>query len=142
LEGNVVTRQLLRCRRVGAFVLVGLASSALAGCEAPESSVEASAPVTEVPAVAQAPKPPIERAVALTREQRVEALKRVIEPRLDRSREGLEERTLANGKKGVHLHGRFGHATVLRVNPDGSRERGCFDETQAAVDFATGEQTP
>ncbi len=138
----MVTRQLLRCRRVGAFVLVGLSSLPLAACEAAEVNVKESAAVTRAATPAQAPKPPIERAVALTREQRVQALKRVIEPRLNRSREGLEERALANGKKGVHLHGRFGHAAVLRVNPDGSRERGCFDDAQSAVDFAIGEEKP
>jgi len=139
----VVTRQLLACRRMSARVLMTLGCSACLlaiACEGQSPSTTQSAPVSEAPAPAEAlSKPPVGRVVAMTREQRVEALKRVIEPRLNRSREGLAVETLANGKKSVHLDGRFGHATVLRVNPDGSRERGCFDDAKAAVEFAAPE---
>jgi hypothetical protein len=136
----VVTMQLAWCRRVGAGVLVCSASWTALACEGTEPSARESAAVTAAPAPAQAPKPPVGGVVELTREQRVAALKKVLEPRLSRSREGLESETLGNGKQGVHLHGRFGHATVLRVNPDGSRERGCFDDVARAVDFATAEE--
>jgi hypothetical protein len=48
--------------------------------------------------------------------------------------------TLPNGKQGVHLQGRFGHATMLRIKPDGTRERGCFDNVERAVEFATRDE--
>jgi hypothetical protein len=128
---------------MGARVLMTLGCSAgflVIACEGQSPSATESAPVSEVPAPAEAlAKPPVGRAVAMTREQRVEALKRVLEPRLDRSREGLEVETFASGKRGVHLHGRFGHATVLRVKPDGTRERGCFDDAKSAAEFAAPE---
>ncbi len=59
------------------------------------------------------------------------------EPSLNRSQKDLEVKTLANGRKSISLDGRFGHATVLRVNPDGTRERGCFDKAEPAIKFMT-----
>jgi len=75
--------------------------------------------------------------VEITREQRVAALRKALARPLSRSIEGLNVETLSNGKSAVHLEGRFGHATMLRINPDGTREHGCFDNADHAVEFAT-----
>lgn len=74
----------------------------------------------------------------ITREQRVAALRKSLARPLSRSVDGLNIETLPNGKRAVHLEGGFGHATVLRINPDGTRERGCFDNAEHAVEFAAG----
>jgi hypothetical protein len=123
---------------MGARVLMTLGCWLALGCESQSPSATESAPVNATPALAEPPsKPPVGRAVELTREQRVEALKRVLEPSLNRSQKDLEVKTLANGRKSISLDGRFGHATVLRVNPDGTRERGCFDKAEPAIKFMT-----
>lgn len=78
--------------------------------------------------------------VQITREQRVAALRSSLARPLSRSPEGLNVETLPNGKRAVHLDGRFSHATILRIRPDGTRERGCFDNAEHAVEFATGDE--
>jgi hypothetical protein len=76
----------------------------------------------------------------MTRDQRVAALRKSLARPLSRSLEGLKVETLPNGKRAVHLEGRFGHATILRLKPDGTRERGCFDDAEHAVEFATRDE--
>lgn len=126
---------------MGALVLTILGAST--GCDASQpgtnegQSESDGAPVSATPEPAAPSKAQVPDNVAQVREQRVAALKRALEPRLTRSEQGLSVKTLPNGRKVVPLEGRFGHATVLRVNPDGSRERGCFDEAEAAVEFMT-----
>lgn len=126
------------CGRVDARWLLGVVAVVLGACQGssePESeAVEASA--SHAPAAA----PPATKAdvVQLTREQRIAALRKSLARPLSRSVEGLSTQTLSNGKHAVHLEGRFGHATIVRINPDGTRERGCFDNAEHAIEFATG----
>ena len=57
---------------------------------------------------------------------------------LTRSIEGLRVFELENGGKGVHLDGRFQHALVVRVKPDGSLETVCTNHLHAAEKFLQG----
>jgi len=57
---------------------------------------------------------------------------------LNRSAEGLRVFELENGGKGVHLDGRFQHALVVRVKPDGSLETVCTNHSRAAEKFLQG----
>ena len=57
---------------------------------------------------------------------------------LSRSTEGLRVFELANGGKGVYLDGRFQHALMVRVKPDGSLETVCTSHSHAAEDFLHG----
>ena len=57
---------------------------------------------------------------------------------LTRSGEGLRVFELANGGKGVYLDGRFQHALMVRVKPDGSLETVCTSHAHAAEDFLHG----
>jgi len=57
---------------------------------------------------------------------------------LTRSAEGLRVFELANGGKGVHLDGRFQHALMVRVKPDGSLETVCTSHSHAAEKFLHG----
>jgi hypothetical protein len=125
------------CRRVGARWLLGVVAVSLGACQGPSESGSGAAeaetsraPGTQLPAA----KP---GAVEITREQRIAALRKALARPLSRSVEGLNVETLPNGKRAVHLEGRFGHATILRINPDGTREHGCFDNADHAVEFAT-----
>ena len=52
-----------------------------------------------------------------------------------RSTEGLRVFELANGGKGVHLDGRYQHAFMVRVRPDGSLETLCTDNSHGAGAF-------
>ena len=57
---------------------------------------------------------------------------------LTRSTEGLQVFELANGGKGVHLDGRFQHALMVRVKPDGSIETVCTSHSHEAEKFLKG----
>ena len=57
---------------------------------------------------------------------------------LTRSTEGLRVFELENGGTGVHLGGRFQHALMVRVNPDGSLETVCTSHSHAAEKFLRG----
>ena len=57
---------------------------------------------------------------------------------LTRSTEGLRVFELANGGKGVHLDGRFQHALMVRVRPDGSLETVCTNHSHEAENFLKG----
>ena len=57
---------------------------------------------------------------------------------LSRSTEGLRVFELSNGGMGVHLDGRFQHALMVRVKPDGSLETVCTSHSRAAEDFLHG----
>jgi hypothetical protein len=54
---------------------------------------------------------------------------------LIRSTEGLQVFKLENGGKGVHLDGRYKHAFMVRVRPDGSLETLCTDHSHGAEAF-------
>ena len=54
---------------------------------------------------------------------------------LTRSTEGLQVFELSNGGNGVHLDGRFQHALMIRVKPDGSLESVCTNHSEAAEKF-------
>ena len=54
---------------------------------------------------------------------------------LVRSAEGLRVFELENGGKGVHLDGRYQHAFMVRVKPDGSLETLCTDHSHGAEAF-------
>jgi hypothetical protein len=54
---------------------------------------------------------------------------------LTRSTEGLQVFELSNGGNGVHLDGRFQHALMVRVRPDGSLETVCTSHSRAAEAF-------
>jgi len=113
----------------------------LGACEGPSgsSSEAAEAEASRTPAK----RPAAAAALLSTRDQRVAALRKSLSRPLSRSIEGLKVEALPNGKSAVHLEGRFGHATMLRINPDGTRERGCFDDAERAIEFATrGEAKP
>ena len=57
---------------------------------------------------------------------------------LSPSTEGLRVFELANGGKGVHLDGRFQHAFMVRVKPDGSLETLCTNHSHEAENFLKG----
>jgi hypothetical protein len=57
---------------------------------------------------------------------------------LTRSTEGLRVFELENGGTGVHLGGRFQHALMVRVKPDGSLETVCTSHSHAAEKFIRG----
>ena len=54
---------------------------------------------------------------------------------LTRSTEGLQVFKLSNGGKGVYLDGRFQHALMVQVRPDGSLETICTSHSHAAEEF-------
>ncbi|HUP49365.1 MAG TPA: hypothetical protein VNA04_11300 [Thermoanaerobaculia bacterium] len=54
----------------------------------------------------------------------------------NRSVEGLKEETIKRGATRVHLHGRFRHALVLSVAPDGSVTIACTDSAERAAALA------
>lgn len=58
---------------------------------------------------------------------------------LTRSTDGLQVFELANGGKGVHLDGRFQHALMVRVKPDGSIETVCTSRSHEAGKFLKGQ---
>lgn len=125
------------CRRIGARLLLGVGAVLFCACQGPnEPASEAAEAERSRPPGSQRPASNA-GAVQLTRDQRVAALRRTLARPLSRSAEGLNVETLPNGKRAVHLEGRFGHAAVLRIKPDGTRERGCFDNAEHAVEFAT-----
>ena len=57
---------------------------------------------------------------------------------LTRSTEGLQIFELENGGVGVHLDGRFQHALMVRVKPDGSLETVCTSHSHEAENFLKG----
>jgi len=57
---------------------------------------------------------------------------------LTRTTEGLRVFELSNGGKGVHLDGRFQHALMARVKPDGSLEFVCTNHSHVAEKFLDG----
>jgi hypothetical protein len=128
----------LVCRRVDARLLLCVVAVLLGACQGGPSEpgsvgtgLEGSREPATQPLAAKA------GTVQVTREQRVAALRRSLARPLSRSLEGLNVETMPNGKRAVHLEGRFGHATILRIKPDGTHERGCFDNADHAVEFAT-----
>jgi hypothetical protein len=135
VEGNVVKHSFV-CRCVRARLSLGVVAVLLGACQGPsEAGLKAAeAETTGVPAASPAVKV---GDAQLTREQRVAALRKSLSRPLSRSLEGLNVDTLPNGRHAVHLDGRFGHATILRIKPDGTREHGCFDDAEHAVEFAT-----
>jgi hypothetical protein len=138
-EGNVDNRSFVR-GRIDAGLLVGVMAVVLSGCQ---GSSERGAEVREFKADGEStPQRPGAQVGAgpVTREQRVAALRQALARPLSHSVEGLDVKTLPNGKRAVHLGGRFGHAMMLRINPDGTREHGCFDSAEHAVEFATREE--
>ncbi len=54
---------------------------------------------------------------------------------LTRSAEGLRVFELENGGKGVHLGGRYQHAYMVRIGPDGSFETFCTEHSHGAEEF-------
>jgi hypothetical protein len=128
----------LVCRRGGARVL-GVLAVLLGACQgASEPGSEAAE--AETNRAPETRRPASVGAVQSTRDQRVAALRKSLARPLSRSVEGLNVETLPNGKRAVHLEGRFSHATILRINPDGRRERGCFDNAEHAIEFATRDE--
>lgn len=64
---------------------------------------------------------------------------------LARSTDGLRVFELSNGGTGVHLDGRFQHALMVRLKPDGSFETVCTNHPDEAEKFLHGkaaEATP
>ncbi len=135
-----MVKRIYVCRRIDARLLLGVVAVVLGACQGPSEPGSEAAEVgaSRVPGQPQ----PAANVGTLqsTREQRVAALRRSLARPLSRSVEGLNIETLPNGKRAVHLEGRFGHATILRINPDGTRERGCFDNAEHAVEFATRDE--
>ncbi len=128
------------CRRLGARLSLGLVVALLGGCQGSSEpgSEAAEAGTSRAPGAQQLAAK--SAAVQSTREQRIASLRKSLARPLSRSIEGLSVDTLPNGKHAVHLGGRFGHATMLRIKPDGTRERGCFDNAEHAVEFATRDE--
>ncbi len=60
---------------------------------------------------------------------------------LTRTTEGLQVFKLSNGGKGVHLDGRFQHALMVRVKPDGSIETVCTSHSHSAEKFLQAKPT-
>lgn len=60
---------------------------------------------------------------------------------LTRTTEGLQVFELSNGGTGVHLDGRFQHALMVRVRPDGSVETVCTSHSHAAEKFLQAKPT-
>lgn len=128
---------LMVSRRSSARTLLGVVAVVLGACQGPsepDSEAAASSASTTQQLATNAGQ------VQATREQRVAALRKTLARPLSRSPEGLNIETLPNGRHAVHLDGRFGHATILRIKPDGTRERGCFDNAERAVEFATRDE--
>jgi hypothetical protein len=57
---------------------------------------------------------------------------------LTRSTEGLQVFEISDGGAGVHLDGRFQHALMVRVKPDGSLETVCTNHSHEAEKFLKG----
>lgn len=128
------------CRRIGACLSLSVLGVVLGACQGP-SEPESEAAGAETSRALETPRrAPSAGAVQATLEQRVAALRKSLARPLSRSLDGLKVATSPNGKRAVHLEGRFGHATILRINPDGTRERGCFDNAEHAVEFATRDE--
>ena len=129
----------LACRRIGACLSLCVVAVLLVACQG------SSEPGSEAAAAESSHAPGAQRSVAAgavptTRDQRIAALRKSLARPLSRSVEGLNVETLPSGTRAVHLEGRFSHATILRINPDGTRERGCFDNAEHAVEFATRDE--
>ena len=139
VEGNVVNYRLV-CRRIGARLLLGVVAVVLVACQGPSEPESEAANVEASRAPGTLPPATKASSVKVTRDQRVAALRKSLARPLSRSLEGLHVDELPNGKRAVHLEGRFGHATILRMKPDGTRERGCFDNAEHAVEFATHDE--
>lgn len=139
VEGYVVNNHLV-FRRVGVCLSLGVLGVLLGACQGP-SEPGPQATEAEASRATATPRPAANaESVKMTRDQRVAALRKTLARPLSRSPEGLNVETLPNGKRAVHLDGRFSHATILRIKPDGTREHGCFDDADHAVEFATGDE--
>lgn len=57
---------------------------------------------------------------------------------LTRSTDGLQVFELASSGKGVHLDGRYQHALMVRMKPDGSIETVCTNHSHEAEQFLKG----
>ena len=67
--------------------------------------------------------------------QKTNALSVPLANALNRSTEGLPVFELSNGGRGMHLQGRFQHALVVRMKPDGSFETVCVNHSHEAENF-------
>lgn len=139
VEGSVVNHRVV-WRRIDLCWSLGVIAVLLGACQGPSEPGSKTTEGETSPAPTTQRLAPNAGVVPITRAQRVAALRESLAQPLSRSVEGLTIETLPNGKQGVHLQGRFGHATMLRIKPDGTRERGCFDNVERAVEFATRDE--
>ncbi|MES1186274.1 MAG: hypothetical protein ABUL60_20855 [Myxococcales bacterium] len=139
VEGSVVNHRVLR-RRIDLCWSLGVIAVLLGACQGPSEPGSKATEAETSPAPTTQRLAPNAGVVPITRDQRITALRKSLARPLSRSLEGLNVETLPNGKHGVHLQGRFGHATMLRIKPDGTREHGCFDNVERAVEFATRDE--
>jgi len=135
-----VVKHLIVRGRIDARLLLGVVAVLLGACQGPS---EPGSPAATDAETSRAPRPQRQAAAAvkLTRDERIAALRKSLARPLSHSLDGLKIETLPNGRRAVHLDGRFGQVTILRINPDGTRERGCFDNAERAVAFATRNQS-
>jgi hypothetical protein len=64
-----------------------------------------------------------------------------LKERMRRDHEGLEVVTYPNGARGVHLQGRFAHASAAIRNPDGTYTVQCFCDYHAMESALKGQST-
>lgn len=70
-----------------------------------------------------------------------EVLSEPLTKALTRTTEGLRLFELSNDGKGVYLDGRFQHALMVRVKPDGTLETVCTSHSHAAEKFLQTQST-
>jgi hypothetical protein len=97
-----------------------------AGCQGPEANVNPSSSRPLLSAAATA-----DTARALSQ----------LEPMLRRNQEALTGTSEPNGRHSVNLNSGFMHATMLRINPDGTRSAICTDSMESATEFFAGNAT-
>lgn len=68
-------------------------------------------------------------------------LKTALEKLMNRSTQGLHVVAHVNGTQGIDLQGRFQHVVMIRQNPDGTSETGCFTDPDAAMAFLQGKDS-
>jgi hypothetical protein len=128
-------------RMVEVVVVLGVFSIGACGTEAESLSKQRESSASDAPLRADRSRE-IAANIGKTRQERVDALRRVLGPRLDRSGQDLQPEQLLNGARAVKLERRFGHAAVARKRADGSLEQSCFNDADGATRFLAPQEQP
>ena len=73
--------------------------------------------------------------VRMPTDSEVQAMVASISSLTNRSTEGLQAKTLANGTKQLNLQGRFQEVVISRANADGTMETRCVESMEEAAAF-------